>query len=158
MASAHHITATGTWTVTRRDAATGRVLSTRVYKNIIPTVGRAAIAKQLTGGGTYGAAITYVAVGTGGGAPANGDTQLATELTRKAIAGASNASNVLTVDGFFNETEANGVLTEAAIFGNGDATQASATANSGILYSRVTISETKTATESLTVTWTLTFS
>lgn len=152
------ITVKGVWRFVKRDAQTGKVLSDHTYENVVPTVGRAAIANQLTGSATYPAKITYVAVGTGGGSPAAGNTTLTTELARKAISGASNASNVLTVDGFFNETEGNGTLTEAGLFGDGSGTQASATTDSGILFSRVTISETKSNTETLTVTWTFTIS
>lgn len=151
------ITAKGIWRIVKRDAA-GRVLSDRTYENVVPTVARASLAKQLTGTATYNCRATYVALGTGGGTPAAGDTQLTTELTRKSVAAVSSSSNVLTVAGFFNESEGNGTLSEAAIFGDGNASTASGTANSGILYSRVAITETKTSSESLSITWTMTFS
>lgn len=152
------LTATGTWRFVKHDAASGRVLSDRVYKNVVPTVARTALAKQLTGTATYNCEVSYVAIGTGGGTPAASDTQLTTELTRKSVASISSSSNVLTVTGFFNEGEGNGTLTEAALFGDGNASTATASANSGILYSRVAISETKTSSETLSLTWTLTFS
>lgn len=148
----------GVWTFTKRDIDTGEIVSSNTYTNIVPTVARAALAAQLANSGTYPAKVTYVAVGTDGTAVANGDTVLGTELARKAIAGASAVSNVLTVDGFFNETEANGTLAEAGIFGDGSATQASATTDTGILYSHVLITETKTSSETLTITVTFTFS
>ena len=149
-------TLTGVWRFVKRDARTGAILSDHTYRNVVPTVAHAAIAAQLGGVGTYPAQITYAAVGTSATAPAAGDTKLGTELYRKAIAGASNVSNVLTVDAFYDETEANDTLNEAGIFGDGSASQATGTADSGILYSHVAISETKTSSETLTITWTLT--
>jgi hypothetical protein len=152
------VTLTGIWTFTKRDAATGRLISQNVYTNVVPTVGREAIAAQLAGSGTYTARVTYVAVGSDATAPAASDTVLGTEVARKFIAGGSNTSNVATIDGFFNETEANAVLAEAGLFGDGSASQATAAADTGILYSHVAISETKDATETMTVTWTFTVS
>lgn len=152
------ITAVGVWTFTKREASSGRVISENVYYNVVPTVARAALAAQLASDGTYPAAITYAAVGTNATAPDVADTTLGTEYYRKAIAGATNASNVLTVDAFFDETEGNTTLNEAGLFGDGSASQATATADTGILYSHVAISETKTASETLTITITITFS
>lgn len=148
----------GVWRFVKRDARTGAIVSDRAYRNVVPTVARAAIAAQLGASGTYPAKITYAAVGSSGTAPAAGDTQLGTETYRKAVAGASNVSNVLTATAFFNESQANGTLAEAGLFGDGSSSQATSTANSGILFSHVAISETKTSSETLTITWTLTIS
>lgn len=152
------LTLTGTWRFVKRDATTGALLSDHTYRNVVPTVGRAALAAQLADAGTYPVKATYIAVGTSATAPAAGDTTLGTEVARKAIAGGSNTSNVATIDGFFNETEANATLAEAGLFGDGSAAQASSSSGSGILYSHVAISETKSNTETLTVTFTMTFS
>jgi hypothetical protein len=151
------VTLTGIWRFIKRDAS-GNVVSDHTYRNVVPTVGHAALAAQLANAGTYPVKATYIAVGSDATAPAAGDTTLGTEVARKAIAGASNTSNVATIDGFFNETEANAVLAEAGLFGDGSAIQATATADTGILYSHVAISETKSASETLTITFTMTFS
>lgn len=146
------LTMKGIWRFVKRDAATGAVVSDHTYHNVVPTVARAAIAAQLAEDGTYPARITYAAVGTDATAPDVTDTTLGTEFYRKTIAGASNASNILTVDAFFDETEGNATLNEAGLFGDGSASQATATADTGILYSHVAISETKTSAETLTLT------
>lgn len=150
----------GIWRFVRKDAASGAVLSDRTYENLVPTVGRYAIASVLAFGSSSFPVprLTYAAVGTGASAPANADTTLGTETFRKLLAGVTAASNVLTVDAFFNESEANGTLAEAGIFGDSVYAAATATANTGTIFSRVAISETKTSSETLTITWILTIS
>lgn len=142
-------------TATIRDATTGRVK--RIYKthNIIPTVGRTAIANSLTHSSPSPANIrvNYVALGTGTNAPANSDTTLQTETYRNSVASQTNASNIAYQTGFFSATETSGTFREAGLFMVG-----TASANTGTLLSRVAINITKSTSETLTLDWTITLS
>lgn len=126
-----------------------------VFENIIPTVARTGIASWLTNASPSPASIriNYSALGTGGGTPANGDTQLTTETYRKAISSATNTNNVAYCTAFYTAIETSGTFTEAALFMN-----ATGTANSGTLFSRVAISVTKTTSQTLTIDYTITIS
>lgn len=126
----------------------------KVIENLIPTVGRTMIANNLTSASpTNVMKITHCALGTNAAAPANGDTQLGTETYRNAIASITNASNIAYATGFFTALEVTGTFAEAGIFSN-----ATGTANSGILLSHVALSVVKSNTETLTIDWTLTIS
>lgn len=126
----------------------------RVVENLIPTVGRTMIADNLTNSSPDNTMlVNYIALGSSGTSPANGDTTLGTEVYRNAVASKTNANNVAYISGFFNSTETTGTYAEAGIFSDG-----TASANTGILLSHVLISVTKSATETLTVDWTLTIS
>jgi len=145
---------TGIWTFTIKDAKTGEVKRVEKYKNIIPTVGRTMIANNLTDTSPDNTMlVSHVALGSGTNVPANGDTTLQTETYRNSVASRTNASNVAYVSGFFSATETSGTYREAAVFSNG-----TASANSGVLLSRVAINITKSATETLTCDWVLTIS
>lgn len=140
-------------TGTVRDAKTGKVLRVHKYHNIIPTVGRAAIANALTDSTPSPATIrvNYVALGTGTNTPANADTTLQTESYRNSIASQTNASNIAYLTGFYSATETSGTYREAALFIEG-----TASANSGTLLSRVAINITKSTSETLTLDWAIT--
>lgn len=138
---------------TIRDATTNEVLRVYKYHNILPTVGRAAVANALTDSTPSPATIrvNYVALGSGTNVPANGDTTLQTESYRNAIASQTNASNIGYLTGFFSATETSGTYREAGLFIEG-----TASANSGTLLSRVAINITKSTSETLTLDWTIT--
>lgn len=126
-----------------------------VVKNLIPTVGRTAIANWLTQSSPSPASIrlNYTALGTGVVAPANGDVQLGTETYRKVIASETNSNNVAYATAFYTAVECSGTYTEAGVFMNG-----TGTANSGTLFSRVAVSITKTTSNTLTIDYTITIS
>lgn len=122
--------------------------------NIIPTVGRTMIANNLCDASPDNdMLIDYCALGTGTNTPVNGDTTLQTETYRNAVASRTNAQNIGYITGFFSATEVTGTFREAGIFSD-----ATASANSGQLVSRVAINITKSGTETLTLDWTLTIS
>ncbi len=104
-------------------------------------------------GGVSGTAgLQYVALGSSTVSPAPTDTQLGTEVSRIAVTSFSQQPNDLTVTGYWGTGQANVSLAEAGIFGNG----ATATANSGTLYSHVGFAAfTKDDLESLTAQWDL---
>lgn len=140
---------------TIRDAKTGKVKRVKKFHNLLPTVGRTAIANNLANVAPSPSSIliNYVGVGTDATAAANGQTQLLVEIARNAVASRTNASNIAYITGFFGATEAIATLREAGLFING-----TATANSGTLFSRVVINITKSGTETLTLDWTITVS
>ena len=125
-----------------------------VFENLVPTVGRTLIANNLTDATPDNTMlITHAALGSGGTAPANGNTTLETEVYRNAIASLANANNVGHAAAFYNASETSGTYAEAGIFCNG-----TGSADSGILLSRVLISVTKSTEQTLTIDWTLTIS
>jgi hypothetical protein len=126
-----------------------------VIENIIPTVARTAIAAQLTDATPSPASIliTHMALGTGVTAPANGDTQLQTEVYRNAIASLTQANNVAYMTGFFSSTETTGTYKEVALFMAG-----TLTVNTGTIFSRTAINITKTSVQTLTIDYTVTIS
>lgn len=125
------------------------------YENLIPTAGRAAIASWLTNSSPSPASmrLNYTALGSGATAPANGDTQLQTEVYRKVISSASNANNIAYCTAFYTALETSGTYAEAGVFMNG-----TGTANSGTLFSRVAVSITKSTSQTLTIDYTITIS
>ena len=123
-------------------------------ENLIPTVGRAALANWLTNGSPSPASLrlNYTALGTNNTAPANADTQLGTETYRKAIASETSANNVAYCTAFYTASEVSGTFYEAGVFMN-----ATATANSGTLFSHVAVSIIKDLLTTLTIDYTITF-
>lgn len=144
----------GIYTFTIIDALTGVIKRRHVYHNIIPTVGRELIANQLTAASpTNTPRVTHVALGSGTNVPANGDTTLQTEVYRNTAASRTNVSNVAYVTGFFSAVETTGTYREVGLFCNG-----TGTVDTGVLLSRVAVNITKSASETLTLDWTLTIS
>ena len=141
----------GVYTLTLENVNTGEIRTVK-KKNLIPTVGRAFIASRLAQVGTpQDIRITHSAVGSGTNAAANGDTQLQNETFRKAIASASSSNEVAYFTAFYTAAEAVGTINEIGVFMNG-----TGTANSGTLFSRATLSVTKSAVETLTIDYTIT--
>jgi len=144
----------GHYKFTIRDAITNEILRVYNYSNIIPTVGRAMLANNLTDATpTDDPRINYVALGTGTNAPANADTALQTETYRNTVASQTNSNNIAYCTGFFSATETSGTFRECGLFANG-----TGAADSGVLFSRVAINVTKGVTETLTIDWTITIS
>lgn len=121
--------------------------------NIIPTVGRSVLAQRLANTTTYTGIVNKVALGTGNTAPANSDTQLATESYRNNAASLTYADNIAYITGFFTATETSGTFAEAGLFIDG-----TGSANTGQLFSRVLVAVTKTTLQTLTIDWVLTIS
>lgn len=121
--------------------------------NLVTTLGKALVGKLLTGQESTG--ITYVALGTGTTAPAVGDTQLVTEVTRKALVDKVVSGGTITLSVFFLASECTYSIQEVGFFG----AQATSTANSGTLFSRVLKAQDNSAGLSdLTFQYTLTVS
>jgi len=136
-----------------RDARTGKLKSQDLIKNTFCTVGKNSIADALRGTetGTKGI-ITWCGVGTSVLAPTVADTTLTTEIFRKLVSVRSVSGNVATFQTFFTTSEANGTLREAGLFGD----DASGTADSGTLFSKLAINRVKSTSDTLTLTWSIT--
>lgn len=143
----------GVWKFTIRDAKTGKIKRVYTYDNLIPTAGRSKIAEALAGdlAAIADIEINKTALGTGGTAPANGDTTLETETFRKDVASATFSSNQLFITAFYTAPEVSGTFAEAGVFIKGTASP-----DTGTLFSRVLISITKSLSETLTIDYTTT--
>lgn len=118
-----------------------------VVHNLVATVGRSVIAQRLANVTTYTGVINYGALGSSTTAPANGDTQLGTEVFRKVVASSSYTSNVAFVDFFYSKADTSGTYQEFGTFIDG-----TGSANSGKLFTHaLTGGWTKSSSESMTV-------
>lgn len=133
----------------------GRDVRKQHYKNLIPTVSRAQVAKALCGeiASKTEIQISHAELGTSTTAPANGDTGLITPTgaTRKAIGSMASSSNIGNFTAFWAATEATGTWREFALFING-----TGTSNSGTIFNRVAINVTVSSSDALTIDGTVT--
>jgi hypothetical protein len=143
----------GHFTAILRDANTGEILLTKSVDNLVVSVAKNGFAKLIAGESGFTGEINYLAVGTGADTPAANETQLVSELARTAIVGGtlSRTNNVVSMEFYFAPTEANGNIKEVGAF-----IDATATANSGIMFDRALLDVTKTVTNSLTLIFTAT--
>lgn len=118
-----------------RRADTGELLV--AADNLITTLGKQFVGEMLRDGSGFDTGLTYMAAGTGTTAPSVADTQLATETVRGGLTGKTISGNVLTISRFFTDTEISFYIKELGVFGH---TTASATPNSGTLFSRALLS------------------
>ena len=128
-----------------------KIKAERYAHNLVTDVGCAHIADQLASSQDE-AAMSHMAIGTGSGAPAGGDTTLATELDRNALdsftqsAGADDHKVVYVAS--WAAGDGTGALVEAGILN---------AASAGTLLARVVFSViNKGAADTLEITWTLT--
>ncbi len=121
----------------------------REIPNTIVTAGKNDIASLMTGAG---AIMTHMGVGTGTTAVAAGDTSLETQVDRNALvtSGGTASTNTIEFESVWNAGDGTGALTEAGLF---------SAASGGTMLARTTFSVvTKTASDILTITWTVTVS
>ena len=83
-----------------------------LLKNLLPTVGRAVIARILSGDFTYSGEINYCALGTDDTASSNSDTELGTEVYRKLVSTSTYSSNEASISTFYTATETTGTYKE----------------------------------------------
>ena len=124
-----------------------------LVKNMFVTAGKNSLADAMRGttADTKGI-ITYCALGTSSTAPALSDTGLIAEIARKAISVRSVSGNVATFQTFFTTSEGNGTLREAGLYGD----DATASAGTGTLFCRAAINRTKTSSDTLSLSWSVT--
>lgn len=145
------------WTFEVHDA-NGNLKQKVTQRNLIPSVAKAAFAKQMAGTNTQQIGQNlYIALGTNSTTPAVGDTTLGTEVLRKIVGLPLDSGATATLKAFFNQTEATGTYREFGLFGNGASAVASVTANTGVMFSKLPTNVAVGPTETLTVTITYTF-
>jgi len=121
----------------------------REIPNTIVTAGKNELASLITGNGTV---FGYMAVGTGTTSVVAGDTTLETELDRNAttVSGGTATNNTIEFETVWNAGDGTGAITEAGIFN---------ASSSGDMLARTTFSAVnKSASDILTITWTVTIS
>lgn len=146
--------AVGDKEVGRLIAEFNRLFLVRQYRfhNIVPTIGRTRIAEALTGNITdeNDIIVNYGALGVGTTTPVNGDTTLDTESFRKLIASTSFAANVAYLTAFYLAADVSGTFYEHGIFIDGNAS-----ADTGVLLSRVLLNAPTGIAKSLAETLTI---
>lgn len=131
---------------------------TRVYvvENVITTVGKRMIANNLSiPTPDNDMKINYSALGTGNTSPSAADVALETETYRRTIASSGHSSNSVNLTAFYGSTEVSGTFNEIGVFSD-----ATATTDSGILFSRTLLNSgaglVKSTSETLTIDYTIT--
>lgn len=143
----------GSCSIVIRDAKTGKIKHEERINNTFVTVGKNSIAAGLMGTTDNNQGIiTYCALGTSVVSATLADTTLTTEIYRKLISVRSVSGNVATFQTFFTTAEANGTLREAGLFGD----TATATTDSGTLFSKLAMNRVKTSGDTLTLSWDIT--
>jgi hypothetical protein len=121
----------------------------RDIPNTIVTAGKNDIASLITGAGSV---MTHMGVGTGTTGVTAGDTDLETALDRNALitSGGTASTNTIEYESVWNAGEGTGALTEAGLF---------SASTGGTMLARTTFSAVnKSASDILTITWTVTVS
>lgn len=129
-------------------SAEGELVCREEVSNLIVDAGKNQIAQRMID--TSVAAPSHMAVGTGVTAPAAGDTTLGTELDRNALTSNTRSGKVETLVGTWAAGDAtNAAISEAGIFN---------AASVGTLTARATFTAiNKGASDTLTITWTITY-
>jgi hypothetical protein len=151
---AEDLKATGQVHIQVFDAA-GNLKEEHKVKNLVVTVGKQHIAAKIAATTNSPASMTHMAIGSGSGTPAAGDTQLGTELGRVGLTGGggSVSTNTITYTATFpagTGTSTSPGIQEAGIFN---------ASSSGTLLCRTTFpSVAKASGDSIAVTWVVTVS
>lgn len=125
----------------------GQLKSEKTVPNLVVTVGKTFIAARMVGTPT---AMSHMAIGSGTVDPAVGDTTLGTELARVALTSSTSALAVVTYVASFGQGVGTGAVTEAGIFNASSA---------GTMLCRTEFAVVnKGATDSMSITWTVTVS
>ena len=139
--------ATGKLTVEIKDKH-GKVKDTREVNNLVVDTGLAFIASRMKDASAT--AMSHMGIGTGTSAAASSDTALGTEAARVALTSTTVTSNAVAYVASFAAGSGTGAITEAGIL-NG--------ASGGTLLCRTVFSVVnKAASDSMTITWTVTIS
>lgn len=128
--------------------------------NLTPDVALEALAQQMedVNAVTYILGENpYIALGDIGTTPSAGDTTLGNETQRKAVSVITRVAGEVEFSVFFNAGEATGIHREFGFFCSGANTQATSSLNSGILTSRITQTTSVGASETLTLSFIITY-
>jgi len=139
--------ATGKLTVEIKDKD-GKVKDTRELTNLVVSDGLDFIASRMKD--ATATAMSHMAIGTGSTAAASGDSALGTEAARQALTSTTVNNNAVSYVASFAAGTGTGAITEAGILN---------AASSGTLLCRTVFSVVnKAASDSMTITWTVTIS
>lgn len=126
----------------------GKVKDEVDLKNLVVTVGKNFVASRIVG--TTPAVMSHMAVGAGTTPAAAGDTALQSELGRVSLASGTASTNTVTYAATFPAGTGTGAVTEAGIFNDPSA---------GTMFCRSVFSVVnKGASDSMSITWTVTIS
>lgn len=128
----------------------GNLKDGREVNNLVVTTGRGFIASRMISGGA--SVMSHMALGSGSTAPAAGNTALESLLGVREILDSSSspASGIVLYSSSFEAGDATGAVTEAGIFN---------AASGGTMLCRTTFDTiNKSATDTLSVTWSITIS
>ena len=131
-------------------AEDGSIKETQEIPNLVVTTGKAYVASRMAG--TSASVMSHMAIGTSSTAAAAANTTLANEVARVAISSANVASNDIVYSATFpaSTPSSAAAVVEAAIFN---------ASSSGTMLCRTVFSViNKGASDSMTVTWTITIS
>ena len=139
--------ATGKLTVEIKDK-NGLVKETREVKNLVVQAGLDFIASRMKD--TTADVMSHMGIGTGSSAAASSDTTLGTEAARQALTSTTVNNNAVSYVASFAAGTGTGAITEAGILNAG---------SGGTLLCRTVFSVVnKGASDSMTITWTVTIS
>ena len=124
----------------------GKLIREETAHNIICIPGLSVFAGRLASNNTHTGNINYGVLGSGTGTFDGTETQLYTEVYRNPVASFTSLNNIAYISFYYNQTEVTGSFTE---FGN--VIDGSGSANSGQLWSHISIAWAKTNTQTLTV-------
>ena len=125
----------------------GVVIETREVKNLVVDDGLEYIADRMKNNSTV---MSHMAIGTGSTAAASGNTTLGTESARQALTSTTVNNNAVSYVASFAAGTGTGAITEAGILNN---------STGGTLLCRTVFSVVnKGASDSMTITWTITIS
>lgn len=132
----------------------GNVKQSHANHNLIVTVGKNYLAAWLQAASQAGAFMSYIALGTGTTSPAAGDTTLQTEFSgggySRSLGTLTNSTNTWQNSAVFSPGNGTGAVTEAGLF---------SAITVGTMFARQTFSAyNKAAGDTLTVTWSVSFS
>ena len=126
----------------------GNVKDSRELKNLVVTAGLGYIASRMKE--ATATAMSHMAIGTDNTAAAAGDTTLGTEAARQALTSTTVSSNTVEYVASFAAGTGTGAITEAGVLNN---------SSGGTLLCRTVFSVVnKGASDSMTITWTITIS
>ena len=126
----------------------GNVKDTRQLKNLVVTAGLGYIASRMKE--ATADAMTHMAIGTGTTAAAAGQTALVTEAARQSLTSTTVSSNTVEYVAAFAAGTGTGAITEAGVLN---------AASGGTMLCRTVFSVVnKGASDSMTITWTITIS
>tara|TARA_B100000470_G_scaffold152269_1_gene118664 strand:+ start:134 stop:556 length:423 start_codon:yes stop_codon:yes gene_type:complete len=136
-----NLTLTGALVILKNDVVVQRT------KNLVVTAGKNWVADRMNNANTV---MTHMALGTGTNAAAVGDTTLQTEIDRNALTSTTVSTNTIAYGCTWAAGDGTGAITEAGLF---DA------ASTGDMLARTVFSVVnKGASDSITITWTITIS